>query len=53
MKIQEVGLFHTPKTWEELQDWLEGLNGSEKAMATTAAVMAWNLAAYVTNGEEE
>jgi hypothetical protein len=52
MKIQEVGFFHTPESWEELQTWLDNLNGSEKAMATTAAIMAWNLAAKITNEEK-
>jgi len=53
MKIEEVGFFHTPANWTELQGWLDELNGSEKAMATVAALMAWNLAAKLTNQEEE
>jgi len=53
MKIEEVGFFHTPANWTELQGWLDGLDSSEKAMATVAALMAWNLAAKLTNQEEE
>ena len=52
MKIEEIGMFHTPKDWVELQEWINGLHGSEKAMATIAACMAWNLAASLTNEEE-
>jgi hypothetical protein len=51
MKIAEVGFFHTPADWDELQGWISNLSGSEKAMATIAAMMAWNLAAHVTNTE--
>jgi len=53
MKIEGTNFFHTPENMKELQDWLSSLNGSEAAMATTAAMMAWNLAAKVTNEEEE
>jgi len=53
MKIAELGFFHTPANWDELHAWLDNLEGSEKAMATTAAIMAWNLAAKLTNQEEE
>jgi len=52
MKIAELGFFHTPADWDELQSWIDSLHGPEKAMATTAAVMAWNLAASITNKEE-
>lgn len=45
ISIGPQGFFHTPESWSELNDWLENLSGSERAMATTAAVMAWNLAA--------
>jgi len=53
MKIEELGFFHTPANWDELHAWLDNLEGSEKAMAGIAAVMAWNLAARITNKEEE
>jgi Tfp pilus assembly protein PilN len=52
MKIEGTNFFHTPKDMKELQDWLSNLNGSESLVATTAAMMAWNLAAKVTNEEE-
>lgn len=52
MKIEEIGLAHTPANWQELQDWLEGHNGSERGVATVAALMAWNLAASITNQRE-
>ena len=53
MKIEGTNFFHTPENMKELQDWLSSLNGSEAAMATTAAMMAWNLAVKITNTEEE
>jgi len=52
MEIKPVELFHTPASWTELQDWIEGHTGSERAVATVAAVMAWNLAASLTNEKE-
>lgn len=52
MIIKPVELFHTPASWAELQDWIEGHTGSERAVATVAAVMAWNLAASITNEKE-
>ena len=52
MEIKSVELFHTPESWTELQDWIEGHTGSERAVATVAAVMAWNLAASLTNDKE-
>ena len=53
MKIAELGFFHTPADWDELHKWLDNLDSSEEAMAGIAAVMAWNLAASITNKEEE
>ena len=42
--IGNVGLFHTPESMKELEGWLMKLSGSEAAVATTATMMAWNLA---------
>jgi len=50
--LKEIGIFHTPKNWEELQTWLTRLNGPEAVLATTAAMMAWNLAASFTKEKE-
>ena len=43
--IKAVGLVHQPKSWAELEAWLERLHSGERAVAMTAAMMAWNLAA--------
>tara|TARA_R110000868_G_scaffold383278_5_gene650186 strand:- start:4831 stop:5064 length:234 start_codon:yes stop_codon:yes gene_type:complete len=43
--IVASGFAHQPKSWAELTAWLDRLSASERAMATTAAMMAWNLAA--------
>lgn len=45
--IKSLGLFHTPKDWEELMDWIHAHSKEEVAHLTTAAAMAWNLAAAV------
>ena len=45
VNIKPNGMFHTPEDWDELMSWLERLHGSERAVAMTAAVMAWNMAA--------
>lgn len=52
VNIVGVGLFAQPKSWDELQRWLDRLSGSERALATTAAVMTWNLAAYYDGHNE-
>ena len=43
--IKSVGFFHQPESWEELQGWIERHAPEDRVHITTAAVMAWNLAA--------
>jgi hypothetical protein len=45
--IKPVNLFHTPHDWEELMKWIHLHPVEERAHLTTAAAMAWNLAAKV------
>jgi len=52
-KLQPVGIFHTPKSVQELQDYLATFTGSDAVIANTAAFMAWNLCAKLTNPETE
>lgn len=47
LNIQPHGMFHTPKSQEELLGWIEKHSGSEKAVAMTAAMMTWNYLAGV------
>jgi hypothetical protein len=47
--LKPVHMFATPENWPELERWLMGLTGAERAVATTAALMAWNLAAKIVN----
>ena len=42
--IPKSNLFHAPEDWEQLFAWISGLSGSERTAATTAAMMALNLA---------
>ena len=51
--LKPLNIFHTPKDWAELQKWLEGMHGPEAVMATTAAMMAWNLAAKTVKERSE
>jgi hypothetical protein len=50
--LKPIGLFHTPKDWDELMAWIHLHNDEDKAHLTTAAAMAWNLAAKETNNED-
>ena len=53
VKLQEIGLFHTPKDWDELMEWIERHDSASRAHVMTAAAMAWNMAARFTNPGEE
>jgi len=54
MKLQPNELFHTPKDWAELERWIEKhpAHDGTRIHVYTAALMAWNLAAKLTNEEE-
>jgi hypothetical protein len=52
MKIKPLELFATPNGWPGLEEWINGHTGSEKAVAATAACMAWNLACAVSAAPE-
>ena len=45
--LKSIGLFHTPKDWDELMAWIHAHNDEDKAHLTTAAGMAWNLSAKI------
>lgn len=53
MKIKPNGLFHTPESQEALQEWIERLSSSEKTLAYIVMGMTWNLAAKLTNENQE
>lgn len=53
MKIEPIGLFATPESVKDLQDYLALFNGGEAAVAQTCAWMAWNLACKIVNESEE
>ena len=42
--LKRIGLFHTPKDWDELMAWIHQHNVEDRAHLTTAAGMALNLA---------
>jgi len=50
-RIQPVELFHTPKSWNELMDWIEAYPSDDRPHLITAAMMGWNLACKFTNAQ--
>jgi hypothetical protein len=46
-----VGIVHTPKDVDELQNYIAKFHGGEAIAAFTCAWMAWNLCAKLTNPE--
>jgi len=42
--IPKTGFFATPDSYQDLMDYLDRFNGSEKALAMTIACMSLNLA---------
>lgn len=46
--IKTIGLFRTPESWKEIEDWIERHPAEERIHLMTAAAMAWNLAAAVS-----
>jgi hypothetical protein len=53
MEIKPIGLFHTPYDWDELMAWINRHHADDRAHLTTAAGMAWNLAAHITQSEKK
>ena len=53
MQISEHNLFRTPDNFKELEDWIERHTPEERIHLYTAAFMAWNLAARITNNTAE
>jgi len=43
--VKPINLFHTPNDWDEIMKWINAHNKEDIAHLTTAAAMAWNLAA--------
>ena len=50
--VRSNQLFATPNDMHSLMAWVEAHTGSERAVAATAAGMAWNLAAKLLDDEE-
>lgn len=46
--IKPIGIFHTPKNWSEIMDWIHAHPVEDRAHLTTIAGMVWNLAAKET-----
>ncbi len=52
MKIEPIEMFATPKSWKEVERWIEAHAPEERAHLYTAALMTWNLAVHL-NGKSE
>lgn len=44
MSKKPMGLFHTPKDWNELIDWINRHSKDTRPSLMTAAVQGWNMA---------
>ena len=49
--IPRTGFFATPETYQDLIDYIDRVNGSEKALAMTIACMSLNLAHRLVNDQ--
>ena len=49
--LKPNGFFHTPKNWDEIEDWIESHPKEDRIHLYTAAIMTWNLAAKTINEE--
>lgn len=47
LNITAVGFVHAPASWTELQNWIDAHAPEDRPHLTTAAIMAWNLAAKI------
>tara|TARA_R110000765_G_scaffold391415_1_gene484302 strand:- start:43 stop:222 length:180 start_codon:yes stop_codon:yes gene_type:complete len=45
--LEPVGMVYTPKSWEELEGWVEEHRKEDQAHLLVAALMAWNLACSI------
>ena len=53
IKIHKMDMFHTPKTQDDLLDFIERLPDGEKIAALTAMGMTWNFLAEQVNNTQE
>lgn len=52
-KLESHGLFHTPASAKELENWIERHNAEDRIHLYTAAGMAWNLAVKLHDAQLE
>jgi hypothetical protein len=54
-RLKPNGMFHTPDSADALWDWLARLPAADgvRVAAITAAMMAWNLAAKLSNESDD
>lgn len=52
--IHKMAMFHTPKSQDELLNYIERFNGSEKVVAMVVMGMTWNMIAeLIAQGQAE
>tara|TARA_B100001057_G_C22022770_1_gene634141 strand:- start:155 stop:484 length:330 start_codon:yes stop_codon:yes gene_type:complete len=47
--MEKLNLFHTPKSWDELMDWIDRHHFSKRKKLIEIAGMGYNLAVYQGN----
>ena len=52
MNIKSNGMFHTYKTMDELQDYFEKFNGTEKQMLYMGAMLMMNHLSHIQKESE-
>jgi hypothetical protein len=52
MQIKPMGLFNTPQDWKVIEEWIMAHPKEDQMHLWTAAGMAWNLAAKLTETED-
>jgi len=51
--LKPSNMFHTPEDWDALTDWINRHPREDRIHLITAAMMAWNLAAKLTEPETQ
>ena len=47
-RLQPIGLYHTYETVDQLQQYIQQLNGEDRALAYLIMGLTWNTCAHLT-----
>lgn len=48
-----INLFHTPKSWDELIEWIDRHAKDDRAHLMTSAAMGWNLSVFINEQQQK